>query len=91
MKIIDSSTNDGAGVDDPNRRYSMSTTIGSIVGGLVGVVAAIFFVGVLIYVFVYKKKSKEEEQGLSIFWDGGQGVEEVARGEGAFCKLFSLL
>ena len=36
----------------------MSTIVGAIVGGIAGLFAAIFFIGVLAYVFVIARRNK---------------------------------
>ena len=43
--------------------YSMSTIVGAIVGGIAGLFAAIFFIGVLVYVFIIARRNKEKQNG----------------------------
>ena len=43
--------------------YPMSTIVGAIVGGIAGLFAAIFFIGVLVYVFIIARRNKEKHNG----------------------------
>ena len=52
--------------DDPadkTDRYTLAASIGTIVGSSVAIIAAIFFFGLLIYVFVYKRRKEKANEG----------------------------
>jgi hypothetical protein len=48
---------------DPLNRYTSSASIGLILGSIVAAVSAIFFAGLLVYVFACKRKQPDTEEG----------------------------